>query len=538
MREKLILKTIVDNIGFFPEIEIESKALKALKKLYPEANEYKYMGASVIISFVFAFVVLLAFTIAGMEVITALISTFGAFIILLVFLLALPSFELTKKIKIMEAEMPFSLRTVGMLRNMNIPFVKCLGMAAEEDSEISKEFKIIVKEIGGGITLDKAFSKFATTFSSYPIKRAISQIMSAYEVGTSGTEMRRIGDELLAVQQHQIKEHSSKSAIFGMLYIMTSAILPTFFLVYVLLGNFGLGGEGMGKEAIALSLLLIFPLISVLLLVVSKASVPYSPLTSKTNVIDISIILPAVLFVVSFLIEDDIIRIAGLAIGAVAMLWVVYNNYKKEKRNEEIEQYLPDALFSVSALPKSTKMERIFETIEKGGYGALSEEASKAKRQLKMNVKVDIVLEDLWKRNESVALKKVSTMLKHAYNTNSLDQLHFIAEDLLKNFEIKRERANLMSMQKYTILFGGFIIPMILKIAMSLIRNLIQFFAENPNAADVVAYIIGLIPAYLVVYSLISSFYIADIEGKKSMAAMYFLLLVVVSLAVFNFVSF
>lgn len=538
MREKLILKTLIDNIGFFPEIEIESKALKALKKLYPEVNVYKYLGAAVVISFAFAFLTLAAFTIAGMEVGTALISTLAIFVISLVFLLALPTFELTKKTKIMEAEMPFSLRTIGMLRNMKIPFVKCLGMAAEEEGELSREFRAIVKEVGSGITLDKAFSKFAATFSSYPIKRAISQIMSAYEVGSSGTEMRRIGDELLAVQQHQIKEHSSKSAIFGMLYIMTSAILPTFFLVYVLLGNFGIGGEGLGKEAIALSLLLIFPLISVLLLIVSKASVPHSPLTSKTNVIDITVILPAALFVVSFLIEDDILRITGLAIGAIAMLWVVYNNYKKEKRNEEIEQYLPDALFSVSALPKSTKMEKIFETIEKGGYAALSEEASKAKRQLKMNVKVDIVLDDLWKRNESAALKKVCVMLKHAYNTNSLDQLHFIAEDLLKNFEIKRERANLMSMQKYTILFGGFIIPMILKIALSLIGNLIQFFSEMPNAEEMVIYIIGLIPAYLVVYSLISSFYIADIEGRKSMAAMYFLLLVIVSLAVFNFVSF
>jgi len=534
----LILEKIVENIGFFPEIEIESKALKALKKLYPEVNEYKYLGAAAIISFVFAFITLLVFTIAGMEVETALISTLAVLLVLLGFLLALPSFELKKKINVMEAEMPFALRTVGMLRNMKIPFVKCLGMAAEEEGEISREFRAIVNDVGTGITLEKSFSRFATTFSSYPIKRAISQILSAYEVGSSGTEMRRIGDELLAVQQHEIKEHSSKSAIFGMLYIMTSAILPTFFIVYVLLGNFGIGGEGLGKEAIAIALLLIFPLMGVLLLVVSKASVPYSPLASKRSVIDVGVILPAMVFIVSFLIENDIMRISGLAIGAAAMLWIVYNNYKKEKRIEELEQYLPDALFSVSALPKSTKMEKIFETIENGGYGALSEEASKAKRQLKMNVKVDIVLDDLWKRNESPALKKVCTMLKHAYNTNSLDQLHFIAEDLLKNFEIKRERANLMSMQKYTILFGGFIIPMILKIAMSLIGNLIQFFAEAPNATDIVLYVIGLIPAYLVVYSLISSFYIADIEGRKSKAALYFLMLVAVSLAVFNFISF
>jgi hypothetical protein len=285
-------------------------------------------------------------------------------------------------------------------------------------------------------------------------------------------------------------------------------------------------------------LLLVFPALSVLLLFISKATMPYTPLSAKTNVLDMRVLAAAILFVAAFLIEDQIIRIAGLVLGAAAILYVIYDGYKKEKRSEEIEQYLPDALFSVSALPKSTKLEKIFDVIAAGGYGALSQEAAKAKRQISMNVKVDLVLDDLWRRNNSPALKKVCTMLKHAYNTNSLDQLHFIAEDLLKNFEIKRERATLMSMQKYTVLFGGLIIPMILKIAIALIGNLIQFFADSSAAADMVNYIISLIPAYLVVYSLIAAFYVADIEGRKSSAAIYFLLLVAASMAVFNFISF
>ncbi|VVC01720.1 Type II secretion system (T2SS), protein F [uncultured archaeon] len=533
----MILKAIVNHINAFPEVELQSSMVKPLRKLYPDASEERYVGAAIIIAFM---VGILSFAIAallGIALEQAAMAAFVLLLIVLLALLALPSFELRKRTTIIEAEMPFVLRTIGMLRNMGIPFLKCLAMAAEEDSETAVELRKIVHDVGGGITVDRAFSKFATMFSSYPIKRSISQIISAYELGSSGVEMRRIGDELLAVQQHQMRESASRSAIFGMLFIMTSAILPTFFLVYVLLGNFGVG-NGLPRETIALALLLVFPAISVLLLVVSKASVPYSPLMPRTNVLDISVLLPAALFVGSFLIEDQTIRIAGLAVGAVAMLWFVYSNYRKEKRSEEIEQYLPDALFSVSALPKSAKMEKIFDVMAAGNYGALSEEAEKAKRQLNMNIKADIVLEDLWKRNDSPALKKVCTMLTHAYNTNSLNQLHFIAEDLLKNFEIKRERANLMSMQKYTILFGGFIIPMILKISISLIANLAGFLSNGADATPMIGYIISLIPAYLIVYSLVSSFYIADIEGRKSRATIYFLLLVIVSLAVFNLISF
>jgi Flp pilus assembly protein TadB len=528
-----LLGFLVRSSNVFPEVAIESRMLKPLKSIYPDANEYRYMGEALVISLVFSLLVFISFLSGSPE--TAAISFFVSFVFVFLFLLALPGFELGRKAAMIEAEMPFVLRTIGLLVNMGIPFTKCLSMVSEEDNETARELRKVVSDIKHGITVEKAFSRFAVSFNSFPIKRSVSQLLSVYDVGGGGTEIKRVGDELLAVQQHRMKEHSSKSAIFGMLFIMTSAILPTFFLVYVILGEFGVGGE-VSQPGMAIALLLVFPAISVLLLLVSKASVPYSPLSSDKNVIDPLVILPALMFILSFLFLSEGIRIFGLLVGGVIMLWALYKNYKSEKRTEEIEQYLPDALFTISSLPKSVKLEKIFETIENSDYGALSEEAGKSKRQVSMNVKTDTVIEDLWMRNDSPALKKAATMLKHVFDTNSFGQLHSIAEDLLKVFEIKRERAQLMSMQKYTILFGGFLIPMILKIALSLINSLVDFF-DNPAAPKLIAYVISLIPAYLVLYSLISAFYIADIEGKKSMAAFYFLILVTVSLLTFNFVG-
>lgn len=529
-----VLDIIVNNLHIFPEIGLKSKMLRPLTLLYPEAEESRYMGASLSISLVLSVFLFIFFLLIlpDFSIILFLLS----FLLIFVFLLALPKFELTRRSKMIESEMPFALRTMGMLIDMKIPFMKSLALVSEEDSEIAKEFKGIVGDVRHGITVEKAFSRFAVSFNSFPIKRSVSQLLSAYEVGGSGSEIKRIGDELLSVQQHHLKEHASKSAIFGMLFIMTAAILPTFFLVYVILGKFGVGGE-VSEAGIAIVLLLVFPAISVLLLLMSKSSVPYSPLTSQKGAMDAMVLLPALLFVFSFLFLDEFLRIFGLAIGTGIMLWAIYNSYKREKRTEEIEQYLPDALFTISALPKSTKMEQIFQSIEKAGYGALSEEAAKSKRQIAMNVKTDTVLEDLWKRNDSPALRKAATMLKHVFHTNAYTQLHTIAEDLLKNFEIKRERANLMSMQKYTILFGGLLIPLILKIALSLIGSLVEFF-DDPSAPQLIEYTTSLIPAYLIIYALVSSFYVADIEGKKSRAAIYFLLLVVVSLLTFNFVNF
>jgi len=534
----MLLKSIVKLSENLPESGLESKMLDALPKLYPDASKGKYATASLLFSlflsvFLFVFLILLGtdlFLAAGASLIFALLT--------LLFFLALPSFELQSKIKKMEAEMPFVLRTVGMLRGMKINLVKCLQMAADEDNEISGELRAIVSDVERGVTLEKSLAKFASLFSSYPIKRALSQVLSAYEVGSSGIEMRRIGDELLAVQQHAVKESSSKNALFGMLFIMTTAILPTFFLIYVLLGNYGIGGA-VDKFAIFLAMLLIFPAISALILLISKATVPYSPLVSKKSIFDAGVMGGALLFVASFLIEEQIVRFILAGISIAIILWKSYDAYKKESRVEEIERYLPDAMFSVAVLPKSAKMEKIFDVMAQGGYKALSEEALTAKRQLASNINSDKVLEDLWLRNDSSALKKVCTMLKHAYDTNSVDQLHSIAEDILKNFEIKRERAALMSMQKYTVLFGAFIIPFILKIAISLVSTLAGFLAENEAAAnETLSYVASLIPAYLVIYALLSSFYVADIEAKKSRAMIYFLALSAVSILIFMFFSF
>ena len=529
-----LLDFIAGNSHAFPEVGVGSRMLKPLTILYPDADERRYAGAAVFISLflsVFAFIVsLFLFQDIALAVFPV------SFLAFFIFLLALPSFERNRRSKVMEAEMPFALRTMGMFINMKIPFMKSLTLVSEEEGETARELRGVVRDVNSGVTVEKAFSRLAVSFNSLPIKRSISQILSAYEVGGSGTEIKRIGDELLSVQQHQLREHASKSAIFGMLFIMTSAILPTFFLVYVILGKFGVGGA-VPEAGIAIALLLVFPAISVLLLLFSKSSVPYSPLASRGSAMDMMVLLPALLFVFSFLFLDGSARLIAIAIGTAVMLWAIYNSYMREKRTEEIEQYLPDALFMVSALPKSAKIERIFEGIEKGGYGALSEEAAKSKRQLAMNVGTDAVLEDLWKRNESPALRKACTMLKHVFDANAFGQLHSIAEDLLKNFEIKRERANLLSMQKYTILFGGLLIPMILKIALSLIGSLVEFFSD-PSAPQLIAYTMSLIPAYLIIYSLVSSFYIADIEGKKSRAAVYFLLLAAVSLLTFTFVNF
>jgi hypothetical protein len=112
--------------------------------------------------------------------------------------------------------------------------------------------------------------------------------------------------------------------------------------------------------------------------------------------------------------------------------------------------------------------------------------------------------------------------------------MNLLAEDIMQFSEIKREKAAMMSMQKYTLLFGAVLIPLILKITLNLLNNLVGFF--NGNQA-LLLFSFSLVPAYLGVYAFLSATYISEIEGKRSSMPTYFLISAVISLLAFKLIT-
>lgn len=508
---------------FAPEIKLRSKMLHSLKKLRPDSSEERYCGAALMISFLAGILTVFLALILNESI------GFGVlgFALCFGFLLALPSFELKRKTSEFEARLPLLLRTLGMLLDMNIPFQRALELVSKDEPELIH----VIEDIKKGITLQKAFARLALAYDSLPVKRAISQLITSYEVGSSGREIRRIGDEMLSVQRHALREYSSKSAIFGLLFIVSAAVMPTFFLVYAVLGQYTFG-NAIEQLGMTIAMLLVFPAISLTILLMAKSTLPRSALETAAKTQDLAVLYPTGFLVLSLLVVPSDLSLIGIVVGCTAAGYLVYMRYQKEKRAEEIEKHLPDALFAVSGLPKSTRMEDLFGVIERAGYGALSDEAGKCRMQMNANLGTEIVLEDLAARNRSGMLRRACDMLKHVFSTNSFEQLNRLAEDMLQFVEVRRERAGLLAMQKYTLVFGGLIVPLILKITLGLLDSMAEFFSEGGSQPQL-DFAYSLIPAYLIVYALLSSFYISNIDERRSRSAGYFLAIVVVSLATF-----
>jgi len=567
-----MLETLVQLSERFPSIEMTWKGRKRLLILMPKADPGKYISLSIALSAGFSLTIIALSVALGLPYLLAL----PGFACAALFFLYLPDMEMGGRLADIECSMPFFLRTLGMLLEMGLPFRRAMEIACEGEGTLQDEMRHVLREWDGGISFQRAMVGFGTMFDSPAIKRTVSQLLSAYETGSQGHEIVRIGDDLLALEQHRLKEYASRGSVFGLMFIMTSAIAPTFFLVYAIAGRFAMA-QRLEPAQITIAMLVFFPMVSVLLLILSKATMPRSAFQTKG--FDPAALAPGAIVAAGFIIAPEYGSVV-LAIGLLLSFYSIWRTYAPEKRLEDLEQRLPDALFSVSGMPKATRTERIFGMVEAGGYGPLSEEAGKSRAQLEMNVRLGEVLDDLWMRNRSPMLRRTCLMLGHLIESNSIDRLGMLADDMTKALQTVRERAQTFAMQKYTLMFGAVLIPLIMKMTICLLGSIGGLIAggsgigagigseavsgivggsgigsgsvvgAGSGASDwfgvtgsggeisaMVAYALSVVPPYLVIYAMIASAAIADAEGKRSAGGIYFALMCLASLAIFSLIN-
>ncbi len=532
-----IIEVLFKISKFFPSVNLKmsSNSKNALyeisSEIAPKIDHDKYVGTCIFVSLIFAFLIfLLLFVMSDINL--GLILGIGMLVFgcLAFLLLNLPLIELNQRVSEAEIELPQVLRKIGIMIELGTPFQKALLSVAEENSALGKQIKNVLNEIDAGASVSRTLSQWATKVKSNSFKRAIAQLLSCYEHGQSGKEMKAIGDELLAIQQHSFRDAATRSSTVGLLFVATAALLPTFFIILSVIGQ-PLTSITFSENTFIIVLLTLFPAISLLIIMLAKATLPKVFLCSKKRIDLVPLLLS--LFVVGFWLFLQPPYNYAISAIAIAVLGVMlYKKYQKEKQLELLEAALPDALFAIATLPKGSKIERIISTIKNGNYGHLSEEATIALRQLNAGVKPDIVFTDIGKRNNSENTERVFQLLVYAINTNSLNRMTEVAEDLLKFREISRERSAILGIQKYTLLFGGILVPLILKTTLSLVKDMQNFI--EPSMQDLLPLAVKIIPGYVIIYSALVSYYLSEIEEKESALPVYFILLVVVGMLILS----
>jgi len=221
-----------------------------------------------------------------------------------------------------------------------------------------------------------------------------------------------------------------------------------------------------------------------------------------------------------------------------------YLSYLESKRQLEIEEQLPAALFQIASFPKRAPMEKMLESVAKSDYGPLSEEFGKALKQIRSGLPVSQALEQMRLRNNSLLLNRAVSLLLSAYKSGADLSQAFkeVAEDVFQLQSLVKERSGALALQKYTLLAASaFLVPAILALLLNIVSSLQNAFSPDVLGVSATVNAKALLDAvvlgnvvYLGFLAIISSVFIASSEGDVKKSVLYLAFLLPVSFLVFT----
>jgi hypothetical protein len=261
---------------------------------------------------------------------------------------------------------------------------------------------------------------------------------------------------------------------------------------------------------------------------------------------EIAIIFSVGIILTSILIYLGIIKtyifVFALLLFLPISFFISYNLelLKEENRQKTIENSLQDILLQASLFPKGTEITKILEYIVKQKYTYVSLEFNIALKQIKKGYSVEKSLNEIILRNKSKLFERVIKLLIIGYKSGKDMQFVFnkISQYILKTHELERERYSSLAIQKYTlILASAILVPLILGWIQSIISQFDFTSFQNIGVitpeTKLIEYAKISTKIYLFELSLISSYFIAIIDGNKKRFIFY--ALIILPLAFFIF---
>jgi len=207
--------------------------------------------------------------------------------------------------------------------------------------------------------------------------------------------------------------------------------------------------------------------------------------------------------------------------------------------------FLPDALYGAASLHRLVPFEKMLAHLASGDFGRLSGAFSLALRRVRAGDSFSSAMAAAARECPSPLSERAFSMLTVCYETgaNMSSAFRETAQDVASFFALVRERAAVLSIQRYTIIAASaLLVPFILGSTLSLVPALSS--ASSLSSADGTGgasqpglAIAALSPAcqfYLLINALLSSLLLGFSEGKVRKAAPYFILIAPLSEVCFS----
>ena len=455
-------------------------------------------------------------------------------------LAGLPSAAAGRRNGQIESELPFVLREFSVYLDIGLPFERALAKIAGRDYTLSREMSAAYREIRSGASVQSAFHSVYSRSSSLALKRSLMLLSSAYETGTGTEAVKRAAEDLASSQIAKMRLQAGKLSLAAVAFVATSALMPAMFSVFAAVSPL-LSGPQFSQLQIWLAFVIAFPAMNLVSLAamflllpaisaqgaaggrlvgdfLSRHGFAHGSRAFAAAIAAASVVLAAI----SFIAGQMLLSMLCLCAAPVAYSFVQRGAAKEV---ESAEACLPDALYGAASLHRLLSAERLLSFLALGGFGRLSVAFALAARRQQAGEGFARSMQAASEHCPSPLVKRAIGLLAVAYESgaNMHAALRETAQDTAAFFALVRERAAVVSVQRYTVLAASsLLVPFILGTAVSLSPSLSSASVLlQPGAADQSSHR-SATQAYLLLNSALSALMLALSESDAKKALLYF----------------
>ncbi len=223
--------------SFFPGMDVE------LRRAEIEYDRATYGAIMIVLSafyFVFGAIITYIFAIRLSPGTTILptIALGGVFALLVLIQLAFyPKILLKKKIRNVEQNLVFALRTLVVEVKSGVTLFDSINIVANGDNgQVSKEFKKAVEKIETGKFQNDALEEMGENNPSLYFRRVIWQLVNGLKAGSDiSVIMVALVQDLSREKGNQVRKYGNSLKLLSLLYMMLGAIIPALGLTFLII---------------------------------------------------------------------------------------------------------------------------------------------------------------------------------------------------------------------------------------------------------------------------------------------------------------
>ena len=531
------------------------KAVSDFRKAgFEGRNLENYLTGSLFLSLL-VFAVAAPLALLGWQALDAFALSLAGFGCAFLALSFLPKLLASRMAARIESELPFLLREFAIYLEIGMPFEECLAAISKRDYCLSSRLSSALQQMRSGSSVQEALSRISSESGSVQLKRSMFLLCAIYETGGSAEQLKRMAEGLSDMQLSYLRLQGGRLALFSVLFVAASALLPAFFCILAAVSPFF--GQPMEEWVVWLCFLFAFPLLYALVLAamllalppalgggppasglegfLSKRGFPYGRKAFALSLAAASA-LPSLLALLLGLSELSVLLLC-LAPCAYSLA-----SYLSQRDYAAAEASLPDALHSAASVHKVMSPEKMLSFLSRGGYWKLSEAFDTALRRQKAGEGFASSMEHALPQCRTLLTKRAFGLLVVSYETGA-DMglaLREAAADAASFFSLLRERAAAMAVQHYTLLAASsLLVPFILGTVLSMVPSISQS-ASISGLGGQGGGVFGIALAcqlYLAACAVFSSLALSVSSGQSGRWPLYLSLIAPLSQAVFALAS-